>query len=244
MSAPKTIPKALRLAELIRIARVDRELDLRDAMDQLDASEAEAVELINELVRCEILRYAPNWRYQGLGHNRKMLHRVGTKVNDSNEGKDFLIGAQELAALRELNERLGEMERRLKSEAQAIADHCDERMSKSNDWWFTYDMDLYVDCWLKQDDPEYREHGDNVLVRLEEPLSNLYRAVIGEEYFGIDDSLNHNEFKHMKDNPMAGDVHCWLFHCLYDHWELGWDDLLRIGHIDADIAIRFTHSTR
>jgi hypothetical protein len=41
---------------------------------------------------------------------------------------------------------------------------------------------------------------------------------------------------------MQGEFHCWLYHCLYYHTGLRWDDLLRIGHIWINMQVRYQHT--
>jgi hypothetical protein len=43
---------------------------------------------------------------------------------------------------------------------------------------------------------------------------------------------------------MRGEHHCWWFHHLYDHTHLGWEDLLRIGHIWGDVKVCYQYEDR
>jgi len=48
----------------------------------------------------------------------------------------------------------------------------------------------------------------------------------------------------IENHPMKGEFHCWLYHCLYDHMNLSWDDILRIGMIWVDIIVFYQHMTK
>ena len=61
------------------------------------------------------------------------------------------------------------------------------------------------------------------------------------EPFGIDDGINHNIFQGMDGHPMQGEFHCWLYHCLYDHTDLWFNDMLRIGHIWVELQVLYQH---
>ena len=41
---------------------------------------------------------------------------------------------------------------------------------------------------------------------------------------------------------MQDEFHCWLYHCLYDHTPLGWEALLRIGHIWVNLSVIYQHT--
>ena len=59
-----------------------------------------------------------------------------------------------------------------------------------------------------------------------------------EVYFGLDDSVDHNLFRFEDDHPLKDTgFHCWTYHELYHHTNLGWADILRIGTIWVDIDI-------
>ncbi|MGE0739512.1 hypothetical protein [Sulfurimonas sp.] len=34
---------------------------------------------------------------------------------------------------------------------------------------------------------------------------------------------------------MLGEHHCWLYHCIYDHTILSWEEIASISHIAVDI---------
>jgi hypothetical protein len=41
---------------------------------------------------------------------------------------------------------------------------------------------------------------------------------------------------------MKDDYHCWLFHSLYDHSDLNWEDILNIGEIYSDIKVIYQYA--
>jgi hypothetical protein len=82
---------------------------------------------------------------------------------------------------------------------------------------------------LREDDPEYEEDDDNILMAVE----YLYLGSRNSGDFGNTADVNFAEFpeRHM------GEWHCYLYHDLYDHLGLDWRDLLRIGLLYVEIKI-------
>ncbi len=43
-------------------------------------------------------------------------------------------------------------------------------------------------------------------------------------------------------SALQAEHHCWLYHNLYDHSGLSWEDLLRIGPIEVDLKVTYQHA--
>jgi acetoin utilization deacetylase AcuC-like enzyme len=90
-----------------------------------------------------------------------------------------------------------------------------------------YELDVKIHCY-GADEIDY-------------PLCTLVEYLKGsskkdeDERFGMDDRENHNEFQFRLDHPMYGEHHCWLFHCLYDHNYLTWEEIATIQDFWVDI---------
>ena len=140
--------------------------------------------------------------------------------------------------LQRLNDRLTVIEQQVTREALALFAQLDARVQDPQDWLSDYEIELEVRFWLREDDPAYQEDDDNILATLKEHLK-LQRHL--PEPFGIDDGINHNIFQGMDGHPMQGEFHCWLYHCLYDHTDLWFNDMLRIGHIWVELQVLYQH---
>lgn len=141
--------------------------------------------------------------------------------------------------LQRLNDQFTVIEQHVKREALALLVHLESKVQDPADWICDYEIELRVQCWLREDDPAYREDDDNILVTLTEYLKPLQDLT---DHFGIDDGVNHNEFQFRDGHPMQGEYHCWLYHCLYDHTGLRWKDLLRIGRLWVDLHVIYQHA--
>ena len=140
--------------------------------------------------------------------------------------------------LQQLNARCMTIERQVTQEALALFAQLDARVQDPEDWLSDYEIELEVRFWLREDDPAYQEGYDNILATRREDLK-LQRGL--PEHFGIDDGINHNVFQGMDGHPMQGEFHCWLYHCLYDHTDLWFNDMLSIGHIWVELQVLYQH---
>ena len=139
-----------------------------------------------------------------------------------------------------LNKKLAAIERQVKREALAVITQLEARVHDPDDWLSDYEIELEVSFWLREDDPAFKEDDDNILVTLRESLKRLRHP---EDRWGLDDGDNHNIAQYIDGHPMQGESHCWLYHCLYDHTPLGWEDLLRVGHIWVNLSVIYQHTS-
>ena len=146
------------------------------------------------------------------------------------------MSSEQRLQLQRLNDRLATIEKHIKCEAVNLNTQLQARVQHPTDWLSDYEIELAVEFHLREDDPAYRDDNDNILATLREMLKDN-----AQNDFGIDDGINHNAFQYMDGHPMQGEGHCWLYHCLYDHTDVWFDDMLRIGHIWVDIRVWYQH---
>ena len=61
----------------------------------------------------------------------------------------------------------------------------------------------------------------------------------------IDDSFyteNQNEFRNWPTHEMSGEWHCWFYHCLYDHTDLSWDEILTIDRMEGKLRSYYDYT--
>jgi hypothetical protein len=166
--------------------------------------------------------------------------RRGAEEENVHTMHTHALSPEERQYLQHLNDRLAVIERQVKREALSLITTLEARVHDPADWLFDYEIELEVSFWLREDDPAYQEEDDNILVTLKEYLKGLRNPA---HDFGIDDGMNHNEFQWGDGHPMQGEFHCWLYHCLYDHTDLWFEDMLRIGHIWVDLKVLYQHKS-
>jgi len=75
--------------------------------------------------------------------------------------------------LQQLNDHFMAIERQVKQDALALISHLEARVEDPQDALCDYEIELEVQCWLRKDDPTYREDDDNILVTLTDYLTTL-----------------------------------------------------------------------
>ena len=113
--------------------------------------------------------------------------------------------------LNSINERLYDLERRVVPRAKQI-DLCAKDTKEACDHF----CELLLSFYSK----------DKLLMRYEEFMNHI------DDYFYTE---NQNEFINWPTHEMSGEWHCWFYHCLYDHTDLSWDEILTIDRMDGKL---------
>ncbi|WP_107849607.1 hypothetical protein [Campylobacter concisus] len=113
--------------------------------------------------------------------------------------------------LNSINERLYDLERRVVPRAKQI-DLCAKDIKEAYDHF----CELLLSFYSK----------DKLLMRYEEFMDHA------NDYFYTE---NQNEFRNWPTHEMSGEWHCWFYHCLYDHTDLSWDEILTIDRMDGKL---------
>jgi hypothetical protein len=139
-----------------------------------------------------------------------------------------------------LNDTLRAIERRFHPIAVQFCLDLDIRVAASEDWLDDYELELRIDLYLHDRDPDWSEDDghDNRLATLIEDLK--YTEAVPTFGFGALDTHHAEPGRTEYD----GQHHGWLFHHLYDHAGLGWGDLLRIGAVGAELVVTRQDSVR
>ena len=144
----------------------------------------------------------------------------------------------QLQELRDLNAKLKKLQAKLLREAIAIDTQLRERVADVDDVLNDYEIELQVSFLLKEDDKSYKENEDNILTSLHEYLKGISTD---KEQYPWRWEHNHNQFRARAEHPMRQDEHCWWFHSLYDHTDLEFTDMLRIGSFWSDIKVYYQY---
>ncbi|WP_103596831.1 hypothetical protein [Campylobacter concisus] len=113
--------------------------------------------------------------------------------------------------LNSINERLYDLERRVVPRAKQIS----VSVKNIKDAW-DHECSLLLSFYSK----------DELLMRYWE-----YMKLIDDYFF----TENQSEFKNWPTHEMSGEWHCWFYHCLYDHTDLSWDEILTIDRMDGKL---------
>lgn len=128
------------------------------------------------------------------------------------------LSSEEQSRLLQLNDRLAKCEAKFIPELRLRHETFSRRVQEPDDWLQDFNLDLWVHFILDENDQEWEEEGENILMS----LCCSYNPN-GDFGFGCLD-VNHQEHYPY----FNGQHHCYLYHQLYDHSYLSWRDLLRI----------------
>ena len=121
--------------------------------------------------------------------------------------------------LQSLNKRLLDVEKSIYEQyGQIHKDHPEGELS------------CEIEFLLKEDDPEWSDKDDNVMASMDHSM---------DEY---DPNASWNDALHLIKDKNGKQLHlCWLFHELYDHLGLAWEDLLRVGEIRVTVNASYDY---
>lgn len=131
------------------------------------------------------------------------------------------LNEREKQWLQNLNELLSQLEKKFYPIMAAKDRELRARVDDPSDWMQDFNLDRVITFYLREDDPEYEEDDDNILLQI-------------EDIFIENDDL---DMDFSESVTFSGEKHCYLYHQLYDHFGLDWRDLLRIGSLYVDIKI-------
>ena len=113
--------------------------------------------------------------------------------------------------LNSINERLYDLERRVVPRAKQI-DLCAKDIKEAYDHF----CELLLSFYSK----------DELIMRYGQFMNHI------DDYFYME---NQNEFRNWPTHEMSGEWHCWFYHCLYDHTDLSWDEILTIDKMEGKL---------
>jgi hypothetical protein len=129
-----------------------------------------------------------------------------------------------------VNARLRKIQDQVLREAEHIIPQLETRVADVTDPLIDFECEVRVAYHLREDDQEYDENDDNIFIEQDETITHIlkyndhcYRSKIW------------NDIQFIESHPLQREDHCWLYHDLYDHHDLDFKDLLRIGWIWVDI---------
>ena len=120
--------------------------------------------------------------------------------------------------LNSINERLYDLERRVVPRAKQI-DLCAKDIKEAYDHF----CELLLSFYSK----------DELIMRYEQFMNHI------DDYFYTE---NQNEFRNWPTHEMSGEWHCWFYHCLYDHTDLSWDEILTIDRMEGKLRSYYDYT--
>lgn len=163
---------------------------------------------------------------QNMRARRHFRHRHVEKQTTYDE-----LGANERNCLMALNAQLKRLEEQYLSILNTKRQALQARVIDPADWMCFFTLEFALTLYLREDDPEYEEDDDNILMLIRESWFD-HDQPDRDWGFGIT-NINYCHLKKCHE----GEHHCYLYHALAEHCNLDWRDLLRIGELWVDIKI-------
>lgn len=104
------------------------------------------------------------------------------------------------------------------------------RVADPSDWLADFNLEYVLTFYLREDDLEYEEDDDNILMRI---LSMHFIREHHEQKWGF--GYTHENYADHA--SFLDEQHCYTYHQLYDHFDLGWSEFFRIGVVDFEMKI-------
>ncbi len=136
-----------------------------------------------------------------------------------------------------LNNRIHKIERSIIPKVIKIDEELIKKVKDKCDDLYDYELEIEIIFYLSNEHSNYDKNEDNILTTLSESVKNIS---VSKDFYPYNET-NHNDFVNWDNHIFKGQYHCWWFHCLYDHTNLDFEDLLNIGDIFFDIHIRYQY---
>jgi len=128
--------------------------------------------------------------------------------------------------LMKFNQMMTQLEERYFPVLNAKFSQLTARVNDPSDWLADFNLEYFITFYLREDDPEFEEDDDNVLLII--PSSHFIHDTC-ERGFGY----TQEDYAHQA--CFRGEQHCYTYHQLYDHFDLGWSEFFRIGEVHFEM---------
>jgi hypothetical protein len=141
-----------------------------------------------------------------------------------------LLDDEQIVKLKLLNKKLSTLEIQIAQEIKSHIQYAKARITDQNSLINNFNCDLTIEFYLDKDSKYYNEENNNIIMA----ISCTYYNEIWD--WGIDDKQCHNTLTSIN-NRFKDHIHCYSFHCLYDHTSLNWNEILYIKDISYNINL-------
>ena len=143
---------------------------------------------------------------------------------------------EQLAQFKNINAKLTAYEKVMRQEVEELYAYAHKRREDKDDIVNDFEIEVSLYFFLDEKSPAYEEEGsDNIMTVI---FTTKYDI---EWKFGFGDDNDHNTLPARQGTPMEHDKFCALFHALYDHTELHYQELLMIGKFELDVQLHLEY---
>ncbi len=138
------------------------------------------------------------------------------------------LTTEEISRFRTLNRFLKAYEKKIVCEVESLYAYAMKKAEDDDEWMDSYEgIEIRVHFCLKENDEALDDYDDNIVVTM---MDYVFKPPLTFMGSGEDHTI-------VNIAPGLGEIHCWMFHSLYDHSNLSWDDMLRIGSVNIECSL-------
>ena len=152
--------------------------------------------------------------------------------------KSFLeLNNEEIEKFRLMNAKLMEYENVMRIETEKLFTDAEARVDDKSDVVKDFELIVELYFYLDEKDPAYSDdffESDNIMTILRTDKTTPLNWD-----WGYGDDNCHNTIPSRQGTIIENDKHCATFHALYDHTELSYKEIVRIGAFEMDVKVHF-----
>ncbi|MDG5800784.1 hypothetical protein QA597_10475 [Marinilabiliaceae bacterium ANBcel2] len=162
--------------------------------------------------------------------------KTSLKQRKSRLNNKFKFTEKRIKQLEAFNEWLTEKEKDAVQQARELEKMANEQLNRSS---FTkdYEIEILVELFAPEKYDRFAELEGNPFYSFIPHLLYQKHQIDDDEHTDWVLDRNHNEFQHHKKHPLRNQHHCCLFHELYDHTPLAWQDILDIEEMWIEVNL-------
>ncbi len=135
--------------------------------------------------------------------------------------------------LNQINDELTVIEKQIHERVIRLDMVLQNELHNGVDGMYDYELEVEIACYSG-------DESEDLLCTLLELQKGIFLPSARKKS-NLADGENHNDLHHWEDHAMKGEYHCWLYHCLYDHEDLTWEQIASIQTFCIDIIPRYQY---
>ena len=173
--------------------------------------------------------------------NKKQREELYRRKIDMN--KSFKFSNNNIKRIENINCLLDSKTKQAYEQAKKIEQYLLKEMSTASSFVSDYEISFNVELFAEEKYSGIEEMECNSFFRFNPTLFCFDKFSDEEdvEMLNIESWLlneNHNEFQYLEHHPLSHQHHCALFHDLYDHTYLAWQDIIDVEEVWIEVLVR------
>jgi len=176
--------------------------------------------------------------YKGMYDGRRQVRTA----DGSTLANIFKLSADELEKFRKLGVRLNEYEKEIKEEVNGVYTYAKKRLDDPKDIVRDFDITIKLYFYLDENDPVYTDYNSDNIMSILQMTKHATEDAHPDWKWGCCDANDHNTIPLQQGTVLEHDRHSATFHALYDHSDLSYKEILRIGSFELDVILHLEYN--